>query len=302
MTQASRSDVGPEFSVIIVSRNRSAMLAEAIPKVQALSEQAGSYELVVVDNGSSDDTWAVLAGLQADRPRPFIAVQEPQAGISRARNTGVRVASGRWLLFIDDDAWVPDDLLLQYRHWLDQYPDTLAWGGGATLRYPKKLPWCWGVHFDGMLSALDLGDTPRVLHFPETPYGLNMLFRREVLEQLGGFREAIAFGGDETDVFLRMAERGMEVRYAPGCMVVHAVEPERFSLRWLLGAAYRSGGFHANLDYLNGGLCIGWQMVSAGWPKVLLGRRGCIPVALVLYALRVIGYRRRQRSLGRGDD
>lgn len=292
----------PEFSVVIVSRNRAAMLIEAIPRVLAMADDTGGYELVVVDNGSSDNTKAVLAGLQARYPQRLVAVSEPVAGISRARNMGIRTSRGNWLLFLDDDAWVPADLLSVYRHWIGVYPDASGWGGGATLRYPEKLPWCWGPHFDGMLSALDFGDQPRVLTFPETPYGLNMLFRREVLDRMGGFREDIAFGGDETDLFLRMARAGLEVRNAPGCKVVHAVDPSRFSLRWLLAASYRSGGYHANLDRLNGGLRIGWEMISGGLLKVLLGRRGCVPLAFAMHLLRVAGYLASKRKGMKVDD
>jgi GT2 family glycosyltransferase len=141
-----------------------------------------------------------------------------------------------------------------------------------------------------MLSALDLGLKPKRLNFPQTPYGLNMLIQRDRLRALGGFRPEIRFGGDETDLFLRMHEAGDEIRYAPGCMVTHCVTADRFSIRWLLGAAFRSGGYHAWLDLLNGRRFIGWRMISSGFVMVLLGRRGCVPVALAMHALRIAGY------------
>lgn len=291
-----------EFSVVIVTRNRAGMLGESVSRALAMREAGGPFEVIVVDNGSSDATGAVLDDLCGRHPQRLVTISEPTPGISRARNAGIKAARGNWLLFLDDDAWAPEDLLCAYCRWLERYSGSWAWGGGATLRYPAKLPPCWGPAFDGMLSALDLGDAPRVLSFPQTPYGLNMLFCREVFDRCGGFREAITFGGDETDLFLRMGQAGMEVRYAPGCMVVHAVEADRFSLRWLLGAAFRSGGYHANLDRLNGGLRIGWEMISAGWLKTLLGRRGCIPLALGMHMLRVAGYLATQRREGRVHD
>lgn len=277
------------------------MLDESVSRALAMRVAGGRYEVIVVDNGSSDATAAILDDLRARHAEQLVTVSEPTPGISRARNAGIEVARGNWLLFLDDDAWVPDDLLCTYRRWLKSFPDSWAWGGGATLRYPEKLPLCWGPAFDGMLSALDMGDEPRVLSFPQTPYGLNMLIHREVFRRHGGFREEITFGGDETDLFLRMAQAGQQVRYAPGCMVVHAVDTGRFSIRWLLAASFRSGGYHAKLDHLNGGLRIGWQMISSGWLKILLGRRGCVPIALGMHLLRIAGYLSAGRK-GRGVD
>lgn len=292
----------PRFSVVIVTRNRAAMLAVAIRAVLDMHDVVGSFEVVVVDNGSSDGTPALLAELTAQNPRRVVSVNEPQPGISRARNKGIRASRGDWLLFLDDDAQAPLDLLSSYTHWIEAYPCVSAWGGGATLQHPDKLPWCWGPHFDGMLSALDLGDEPRILTFPETPYGLNMLIGRKTLDQLGGFRNEIAFGGDETDLFLRMSQAGLEVRYAPGCTVLHAVEAGRFSLNWLLAASFRSGRYHATLDRLNGGLRVGWEMVSSGWVKVIMGRRGCVPIALAMHVLRVAGYLLTGRRASNVDD
>lgn len=287
-----------EFSVVIVTRNRAKMLTDAVTKALAVADDDDVYEVVVVDNGSTDGTAKVLADLGTRYPDRLIIANEPKQGIGHARNAGIRAARGRWLLFLDDDAWAPVKLLSGYRRWLNAYPDTWAWGGGAILRYPARLPLCWGPAFDGMLSALDLGHQPRVLTFPQAPYGLNMLLRREVFDRCGLFRGEISFGGDETDLFLRMSQAGLEVRYAPGCTVLHAVEPSRFSLRWLLTASFRSGGYHANLDRLNGGLRVGWEMISAGWLKVLLGRRGCIPIAMTMHFLRLAGYLWANRSVG----
>ncbi|MES9901306.1 MAG: glycosyltransferase family A protein [Sedimenticola sp.] len=279
-----------EFSLVIVTRNRASTLSESVHYALAQNYPDLDYELLVVDNGSTDDTWDVLNGLHAKTGNRVQIYKEERAGISYARNKGIAEARGEWLLFLDDDAWASSDLLQNYSDLIARHTDAVAWGGGAKLRYPSKIPLCWSQQFDGMLSALDLGVSAKLLQFPEIPYGLNMLIKHGVLDALGGFREQITFGGDETDLFWRMTEAGYGIRYAPDCMVTHAVDFSRFSIAWLLSAAYRSGGYHANFDTLNGDIRVGWKMITSGIANVLVGRRGCMPVATLMYFLRIIGY------------
>lgn len=285
----------PRFTIVIVTRNRASALVTSVSRACEQAYDPAGFEVIVVDNGSTDDTGSVLNKLAGEHKGRLRIVRESRVGISYARNAGIAAAQGEWLLFLDDDAWAPTDLLRRYAELIEVHQDAVAWGGGARLRYPEKLPVCWSRHFDGMLSALDLGSVPRPLVFPSTPYGLNMLISRDGLVANGGFREAIRFGGDETDLFWRMYLRGSLVRYAPGCDVIHAVDADRFSLRWLLGASFRSGGYHASFDSLNR-TNAGWKMVSQGTAKVVLGRRGCVPVATLMHLLRIAGYR-----LGRGE-
>lgn len=280
----------PLFSVIIVTRNRANVIAGSVRSVLRQDFDAMEYELIVVDNGSDDDTLNIVKELQQSSFQQMEVVTETRPGVSHARNAGRLIARGKWILYLDDDALAPTNLLHMYQAWINKYPESDAWGGGAKLKYPVKLPHFWSSHFDGMLSALDLGNDPIIMAFPMTPYGLNMMIKREVLEALGGFRNEIVFGGDETDLFWRMEKKQKIIRYAPDCVVTHAVDLSRFSYKWLLSAAYRSGGYHRNFDKFNGNIRVGWKMISSGWLMVVVGRRGFIPVAFAMHILRVLGY------------
>jgi glycosyltransferase involved in cell wall biosynthesis len=100
------------ISVIIPTYNRRDWVREAVLSVL---EQRGApaYELIVVDDGSEDDTASVLAGL-GDRLRILSA---PHRGVSAARNAGIRASQGRWVAFLDsDDLWLPDKLRLQMEY------------------------------------------------------------------------------------------------------------------------------------------------------------------------------------------
>jgi glycosyltransferase involved in cell wall biosynthesis len=97
----------PEISVIIPTRNRRALLAETL--ASALAQESVSLEVIIVDDGSTDDTQAYLASIGDARVR--VLRQDPRRGVSAARNRGVRAARGEWVAFLDDDdLWLPERL------------------------------------------------------------------------------------------------------------------------------------------------------------------------------------------------
>ncbi len=107
------------FSVVIPSFNRASTLSRAIESV--LGQSFGDFELIVVDDGSTDNTEAVVASfLEDSRVRYF---RTSNQGVSAARNFGVSKASGQYLAFLDsDDEWLPEKLQLQHRY-LESHPD-----------------------------------------------------------------------------------------------------------------------------------------------------------------------------------
>jgi hypothetical protein len=105
----------PEITVVLCTYNRADRLAGAVGAI--LAQQGADHELVVVDDGSTDDTPTVLATL--DHPRLRV-VRRPNGGLSKARNTGIAAARGRWIVFIDDDdraepGWLASFLTLAAR-------------------------------------------------------------------------------------------------------------------------------------------------------------------------------------------
>jgi len=109
----------PRVSVIIPTYNRSRMLKEAIDSV--LSQDYPHFELVVVDDGSTDATAELLQAYGQD----LVVIRQPNRGVSAARNAGIAAASGRYIAFLDsDDLWLPQKLTRQVR-FFNQYPDAL---------------------------------------------------------------------------------------------------------------------------------------------------------------------------------
>lgn len=170
----------PFFSVIIPSFNRGYCLDRAISSV--FQQTYKNYELIVVNDGSSDGTDVFLKSLAKIKVINTGTPGKP-IGVSRARNKAVQEAKGEWLCFLDsDDEWLPKKLELQ-KNYIEQYPETQIVHGeerwirrGVRVNPMKKHQKSGGKIF---LNCLNL-----CLISPST-----VAIKRETFDKVGGFRE-----------------------------------------------------------------------------------------------------------------
>ena len=202
--------------------------ASRLPGVVAALEAqdlAEPYEIVVVDDGSPDDTWATLERLAASCRvplRPFR--QTTNQGPARGRNRGWREARGAVVAFTDDDCRATPG-------WLRSLVDALAdaeLAQGRTLADPDHAD-RWGPFSRTLQVTREQG-------FYET---CNIAYRRTLLEAMAGFDETFALpGGEDTDLAWRARERGARTAFVPEALVYHEVTPSdyreylRNKLRW----------------------------------------------------------------------
>lgn len=197
----------PSTSVIIPTYNRAGQIAAAVRSVLAQSEPPD--EVIVVDDGSTDDTAAALAPFM-DRIR---YVRKPNGGASSARNLGVLTARGEWIAFLDsDDTWHPDKLARQH---------------ACAARTSAKVCFCVSTDESGTvlddLSAMDPslpeggerfyqpGDC-RLFRFRAHPFIQSMLATREVLMKCGLFDETLAVAEDTLLIYRLILDHGYAVR------------------------------------------------------------------------------------------
>jgi len=181
-------------SVIIPTFNRAELVGEAIES--ALGQTYATREVIVVDDGSTDGTPAVLARYK-DAIR---VVRTPNQGCAAARNTGVGVARGAYLAFIDSDDVAPPDKLAVQVPVLDAEP-AVGFTYGPTVIFGSELP---GERADHPVRPDDHGFVAEAL-FLTTRIGFgSTLLRRKAVEQAGGFDETLRHNED-TDLLLRMA-------------------------------------------------------------------------------------------------
>jgi glycosyltransferase involved in cell wall biosynthesis len=218
--------------------------------------------VAVVDNASTDETPARLAGLATRDGRRFRVAREPRLGLSAARNRGLAEARGEVAVFLDDDAvprpgWLAA-LLAPYAA-----RGVACVGGRIRLHFATPPPPWLTPPLYAALSAYDMGEAPRRLRYRPGdvyPFGANISFRVAEARAIGGFSTWVGPLGryplvhDETDLCFRLDQAGHEIRYAPDAVVDHWVLPERLTPGWLL-ARHRAGGLSgATFELRNRGL------------------------------------------------
>lgn len=253
----------PRLSVVICTLNRASILPMVFGALLAQDASEGDFEVVVVDNGSTDDTPRVVADAQNSLTH-LRYVREPRIGLSHARNTGIRESRGAVVAFLDDDA-EPSEAWVSAM--LSAYDDETvgAVGGRIEVAYPSGRPDWIPVGMEGYYGHFDYGDERCWLEYPHYPFGGNMSILRSLLVTAGGFRPQLGLRGrrylaaEETDLFLRLTRLGTRVTYEPRARVRHHVPPEHLRRLWYLKRSKAHGESVAILRHLNdGGSRLAW--------------------------------------------
>lgn len=230
-------------SVVLCTWNRSASLAKALSSIaNSVFREPVNWEVVVVDNNSSDQTRDVVNGFRAKYGDKLHYVFEPQPGLSNARNAGIREAQGEILAFVDDDVTVEPA-------WLDNLTSPLRTGewagsGGRILPAHNFVPPRWFSFENKLLVPLcayyNSGDLPS--EATEPPYGANMAFRRVMFGKHGGFRTDLGrtltnlLSNEDTEFGRRLIAVGERLCYVPSATVYHEIHESRlhkcYFLRW----------------------------------------------------------------------
>lgn len=226
----------PLITAIICTRNRAQLLESAIQSLLRQTRPRADYDIMVVDNGSTDQTADVCKRLAGDSVR---YVFEPVPGLSKARNTGWWQSHSRYIAYLDDDAiadetWI-DALICAYE---SQSPAPAAVGGPVRLKWEVPEPEWINHALRPPLGFLDWGRQPRRLTPAEFLIGANCSYCRALLEQFGGFDEHLGrkktclLSGEETQIQRKIEQNGGYLFYAPAASVQHFVPAARTQPRW----------------------------------------------------------------------
>jgi glycosyltransferase involved in cell wall biosynthesis len=245
----------PRVSVILSTYNRGELLAGAVRSVLAQRAAiAPAFELIVVDNNSTDDTREIVKERFAVADGRVRYVFEPQQGLSHARNAGIRAARAPLIAFIDDDVRAQPDWVAAIVRAFDEHPEADVVGGRVLPRWPSAPPvWLTRDHWTP-LALVDHGEAPIVVT-AEHPICLvgSGACRRTVFDVVGFFatdcqRVKDSIGSLEDHEFLLRVLRARRKGLYDPRIIVHAeIQPNRleraYHRRWHTG----HGHFHALL-------------------------------------------------------
>ena len=243
------------ISVIVCTYNRSESLRETLKSLQEMSVPPDlSWELIVVDNHSSDNTKEIVEDFSRISGLNVRYIHEGTLGLSRARNTGIAHARGEIVAFIDDDAIADKAWLLNLVKAYEEENEAGCVGGRIILRWPVRQPLWWHADLDEVFNALHYSPSRILLHYPRYPYGTNISFRRDVLKKVGGFRIDLGrigtklLAGEEMDLCLRVEHIGASIYFEPKAIVHHRVEPKKLNKTFIRKRAFWHGRSHALIE------------------------------------------------------
>lgn len=237
----------PRLSVVIPTRDRRELLSGVLHGLAGQAIPRGSFEVVIVDDGS-DPPLQPPVGLGI----AIRVVRQAPSGLNVGRNRGVAASTAPLVAFLDDDVLVDPGwaqaMIAAHAGGADGI------GGRIDLQYEGRVPvgfndTVWG----GFYARYAFGDAPLTIEDTKPPFGANCAVAREAFDAVGGFTIGLdrngpsLLSGGDTDFFVRIAEAGYKVVYHPDARVMHRIASDRLTLDYLKCRAASQGATDALL-------------------------------------------------------
>jgi L-malate glycosyltransferase len=233
------------LSVLLATRNRSGILRDVLESYCALEQPPSGWKLIVVDNGSTDQSPQVIASFL--NRLPLHTIIERRVGKNFALNTGLALVEGDLTVLTDDDAFPRRDWLTQLRQAADSQPAYSMFGGAVVPRWEAPPPhWVQWVEIGPMYTltepTLKRGPIPSYLVF-----GPNMAVRTEVFRSGERFDPSIGprgrdyAMGSETQLTCKLEQQGHRAWHVPDAVVEHFVRKGQLKKAWVMRRAIRYG-------------------------------------------------------------
>jgi len=222
----------PDVSAVVVTYNAAPWIERSLGSLR----DTGA-DVIVVDNGSTDGTLDIV---REKFPEARLLEQENR-GFGAGNNTGMRVASGRYFLLLNPDAWLTDGALEKLVAFADEHPAAAVVGprllnpDGSLQRSVRGYPTPWRIATEyfflrklaprsrALNSLFGAGFDHESVREAEYLFGACLLVRREAVDSVGGFDEDFFLMSEEVDWCYRFRQAGWKVLFFPGAEVVHVV-------------------------------------------------------------------------------
>ena len=272
-------------AILIATYNRATLLGETLDVLaRSRTSPRLRWDVIVIDNNSTDDTRAVVEARQPGYPAPLTYLREGRQGRSAALNAGIRATTAPLLLFTDDDVRVDEG-------WIEAGVHALAAGadyvGGPVSPIWETAPPAWldltRSDLWGTVAILDYGREPFAFEDRRlVPLGANMGVRRSLIERIGGFRIDLGrtssqrpLGQEVPELLARARARGLRGQYVPEMHVQHHIPSarltRRYFRRWWNGKGFSKAALEAIQPLTELGLDLRRVPHVGGVPRYMLG-------------------------------
>lgn len=223
--------------VVICTYNRAAYITDALESLYQQTLAAHAFEVIVVNNNSTDDTASRCQDYMAAHPSMNIQFfNEPQQGASFARNSGAAKATAPLLCFMDDDAVASKDYLEKIVAFFNTHPQAVGLGGRIIPRYIPAEPAWMSYYVSSLVGNFDYAPRPVVFQPGKYPLESNMIVRKKDFDAVGGFNTALPgvvgllrIGGEGKEFFYKLQALGHPIYYDPAILVHHVVEVNKLT-------------------------------------------------------------------------
>lgn len=281
-----------KINVILSTRNRASLLDGTLSGFTNLNVENLSWKIIVVDNGSSDETPQILQ--KYSKRLPLVTLEEKRPGKNLALNKALKIVDSEWIVFTDDDI-VPDSMWLrELMNATSRWPEHYIFGGTIIPLMPPETP-KWIIDIDENTKSVafakyqhDIDEGPIEL----APFGPNFVIHSDVMKKfqynedlgprqngnLGSRQNNKYIMGGETDLLQRLKEQKFEFIYVPNAKVHHVIRQDQLTFQWLCRRYYLAGRGYAHYQKLTCPFIL-------GVPYFIWIQRVTLPIKYFLYIL-----------------
>ncbi|CAL95876.1 glycosyltransferase family 2 protein [Azoarcus olearius] len=260
------------LSVVFATFNGKRTLPTMLEALCRLEPPPGSFELIAVDNGSTDVSIEVLQSF-ADR-LPLTILEQPARGKNRALNLGISRVRGDLVVFTDDDVVPREDWLVALHRAAEERAQASLFGGTILPHWEIEPPhWLLNSAPLGVTYAITAPDIPSGPIFPGLIWGPNMMVRRAVLDAGHRFNENVGpsagqyIMGSETEFNIRIAQHGCQTWFCPDAVVGHIIRDFQMTQEWVIRRGYRFGRNKCLQDTAAQTVASPWLFNLANFPR-----------------------------------
>ncbi|MHA1341270.1 MAG: glycosyltransferase family 2 protein [Promethearchaeota archaeon] len=251
-----------KISIVISTINRSSLLRKCVEALICQDNvNISLYEIIIVDNGSKDDTKQIVESLRKKYPN-IRYIYSAKLGLSHARNIGAQSSNSEIICFLDDDV-IPEKNYVNEMITSFENSEICCVGGKIIASWPEKSPPYWfSAKYNNVVGETSLGNVSRFLKKDEFPFGGNIAIRRCIFYMFEGFNEKLGkkgnnfISGEEIDLCYRLRKKGYKIFFNANAKVFHIVGKKRATKEYFIESIFGKGITEGYQKISNKGLVI----------------------------------------------